>query len=230
MRATVHGREHRGGVLATTARRRRSTWPSSNLAVWRRFSKRPRGNRSTRPWPCRASGSEPRAAVPLEAVPPRRSCRRLLRQTVMRPRLRARLHGVPLAMLQLAVAAGPIQASLPATELGAAVVPPEPLPPAALAAATVALSRHGACIRRFDVLTVVDFDRPWTRPWLWVGAWPSGVVLFQTSVSHGSRSGGDFASVFGNVPGSFLSTTTFHSIRRIRMQIKEERGPEQWAG
>ena len=59
---------------------------------------------------------------------------------------------------------------------------------------------------RDDLLTVIDYSLPSTKPRLWVLDLESGKVLFHELVAHGSGSGETYATRFSNLPDSHQSS------------------------
>ena len=59
---------------------------------------------------------------------------------------------------------------------------------------------------RDDLLTVIDYSLPSTRPRLWVLDLSQGKVLFNELVAHGQGSGGNYATRFSNLPDSHQSS------------------------
>ena len=59
---------------------------------------------------------------------------------------------------------------------------------------------------RDDLLTVIDYSLPSTKPRLWVLDLTSGKVLFHELVAHGSGSGDNYATRFSNLPDSHQSS------------------------
>ena len=59
---------------------------------------------------------------------------------------------------------------------------------------------------RDNLLTVIDYSLPSTRPRLWVLDLTSGRVLFHELVAHGSGSGDNYATHFSNLPDSHQSS------------------------
>lgn len=59
---------------------------------------------------------------------------------------------------------------------------------------------------RDDLLTVIDYSLPSTRPRLWVLDLSEGKVLFHELVAHGQGSGGNYATRFSNLPDSHQSS------------------------
>lgn len=62
-----------------------------------------------------------------------------------------------------------------------------------------------------DILTIVDFSLSSTKKRLWVIDLVSNRVLFNTVVSHGMNSGGEYASRFSNSLSSNKSSLGFYS-------------------
>ena len=59
---------------------------------------------------------------------------------------------------------------------------------------------------REDLLTVIDYSLPSTKPRLWVLDLASGKVLFRELVAHGQGSGDNYATRFSNLPDSHQSS------------------------
>ena len=59
---------------------------------------------------------------------------------------------------------------------------------------------------REDLLTVIDYSLPSTKPRLWVLDLANGKVLFRELVAHGQGSGGNYATRFSNLPDSHQSS------------------------
>ncbi len=59
---------------------------------------------------------------------------------------------------------------------------------------------------RDDLLTVIDYSLPSTKPRLWVLDLANGKVLFRELVAHGQGSGGNYATRFSNRPDSHQSS------------------------
>lgn len=59
---------------------------------------------------------------------------------------------------------------------------------------------------RDDLLTVIDYSLPSTKPRLWVLDLANGKVLFRELVAHGQGSGGNYATRFSNLPDSHQSS------------------------
>ena len=117
----------------------------------------------------------------------------------------------PAAPDAIAVPVAPAPA--PALPVPAVAPPPVPvrpplrvrgLSPRVLAAALDAVSRAEARgIRgKDDLLTVIDYSLPSTKPRLWVLDLAQGEVLYHELVAHGSGSGELFATRFSNVNDS----------------------------
>ena len=82
------------------------------------------------------------------------------------------------------------------------------LSPKVLAAALDAVdaARARGVSGREDLLTVIDYSLPSTRPRLWVLDLASGKVLFRELVAHGRGSGDNYATRFSNLPDSHQSS------------------------
>ncbi|MES2812369.1 MAG: murein L,D-transpeptidase catalytic domain family protein [Bacteroidota bacterium] len=61
-----------------------------------------------------------------------------------------------------------------------------------------------------DILTVIDFSMSSTKKRLWVIDLASNTILFNTVVSHGMKSGGEFANSFSNSLNSNKSSLGFY--------------------
>jgi hypothetical protein len=59
---------------------------------------------------------------------------------------------------------------------------------------------------RDDLLTVIDYSLPSTKPRLWVLDLTNGKVLFRELVAHGQGSGDNYATRFSNQPDSHQSS------------------------
>lgn len=59
---------------------------------------------------------------------------------------------------------------------------------------------------RGDLLTLIDYSLPSTKPRLWVLDLADGKVLFNELVAHGQGSGGNYATRFSNLPDSHQSS------------------------
>ena len=59
---------------------------------------------------------------------------------------------------------------------------------------------------RGDLLTVIDYSLPSTKPRLWVLDLTQGKVLFNELVAHGQGSGDNYATRFSNLPDSHQSS------------------------
>src|SRR5690554_6247846 len=62
-----------------------------------------------------------------------------------------------------------------------------------------------------DLLTIIDFSKSSTERRMWVIDMNNQEVLYQTVVSHGRKSGMEYASDFSNVPESNKSSLGFYS-------------------
>ncbi|WP_300566860.1 murein L,D-transpeptidase catalytic domain family protein [Flavobacterium sp.] len=62
-----------------------------------------------------------------------------------------------------------------------------------------------------DILTVIDFSLSSTKKRLWVIDLASNTILYNTVVSHGMNSGGEFANNFSNAPSSNKSSLGFYA-------------------
>ncbi len=80
----------------------------------------------------------------------------------------------------------------------------------------VASARANGFSGRDDLLTVIDYSLPSTKPRLWVLDLANGKVLFRELVAHGQGSGDNYATRFSNQPdshqsslGLFLTASTY---------------------
>lgn len=87
----------------------------------------------------------------------------------------------------------------PAFVKGAEGLSPDVL---AMALDAMAAARAKGVAGRDDLLTVIDYSLPSTRPRLWVLDLAHGEVLFHELVAHGSGSGDNYATRFSNVNDS----------------------------
>lgn len=71
-----------------------------------------------------------------------------------------------------------------------------------------ALKQKGIVER--DILTVIDFSMSSTKKRLWVIDLNANKILFNTLVSHGMKSGGEYANSFSNSPNSNKSSLGFY--------------------
>lgn len=62
-----------------------------------------------------------------------------------------------------------------------------------------------------DILTVIDFSMSSTKKRLWVIDLSSNTVLYNSLVSHGMNSGGEYAKSFSNSPSSNKSSLGFYT-------------------
>lgn len=62
-----------------------------------------------------------------------------------------------------------------------------------------------------DILTVIDFSMSSTKKRMWVIDLASNKILFNTVVSHGMKSGGEFANSFSNETNSNKSSLGFYT-------------------
>jgi len=86
-------------------------------------------------------------------------------------------------------------------------------------------------VQRRDLLTVIDYSIPSSRPRLFVFDLASKKVLFRELVAHGKNSGDDVATAFSNSPGSletslglFVTADTYtgHNGYSLRLKRLEE--------
>jgi len=70
----------------------------------------------------------------------------------------------------------------------------------------VATARAEGYSGREDLLTVIDYSLPSTKPRLWVLDLANGKVLFRELVAHGQGSGDNYATRFSNLPDSHQSS------------------------
>ena len=61
-----------------------------------------------------------------------------------------------------------------------------------------------------QLLTIVDFDLSSTKKRMWILDMASKEVIFNTYVSHGQKSGGEFATSFSNTENSHQSSLGFY--------------------
>ncbi len=62
-----------------------------------------------------------------------------------------------------------------------------------------------------DILTIIDFSLPSSAKRLWVIDMESNTVLYNSVVSHGMNSGGDYATSFSNAQSSNKSSLGFYA-------------------
>lgn len=62
-----------------------------------------------------------------------------------------------------------------------------------------------------DIITVIDFSLSSTKKRLWVIDLSNNTILFNTVVSHGMNSGGEFANNFSNTQSSNKSSLGFYA-------------------
>ncbi len=62
-----------------------------------------------------------------------------------------------------------------------------------------------------DILTVIDFSLSSTKKRLWVIDLSSNTILYNSVVSHGMNSGGEYANSFSNSPSSNKSSLGFYT-------------------
>lgn len=62
-----------------------------------------------------------------------------------------------------------------------------------------------------DILTVIDFSMSSAKKRLWVIDLSTNTILYNTVVSHGMNSGGEFANSFSNSPSSNKSSLGFYA-------------------
>lgn len=65
-------------------------------------------------------------------------------------------------------------------------------------------------VKNRDILTVIDYSRPSTEKRLYVLDLKNKKLLFESHVSHGRNSGGNYATSFSNKPGSYKSSPGFY--------------------
>ena len=61
-----------------------------------------------------------------------------------------------------------------------------------------------------DIMTLIDFSKPSTEERFFVFDMQNKKLLYSTHVSHGKRSGGNYATSFSNKPGSHKSSPGFY--------------------
>jgi hypothetical protein len=66
-----------------------------------------------------------------------------------------------------------------------------------------------------DILTVIDFSMSSTKKRLWVIDLITNTILYNSVVSHGMNSGGEFANSFSNSPSSNKSSLGFYATGEI---------------
>jgi L,D-transpeptidase-like protein len=105
----------------------------------------------------------------------------------------------------------------------------EGLSPQILSAALDAMAgaRARGVSGRDDLLTVIDYSLPSTKPRLWVLDLARGRVLYHELVAHGSGSGENMATRFSNVPesratslGLFLTGGTYEGGNGYSLKLK----------
>ncbi len=103
------------------------------------------------------------------------------------------------------------------------------LSPKVLAAAldAVACAQARGVSGRDDLLTIIDYSLPSTRPRLWVLDLERGEVLFHELVAHGSGTGENYATRFSNVMdsrqtslGLFLTAGTYEGGNGYSLKLK----------
>ena len=62
-----------------------------------------------------------------------------------------------------------------------------------------------------DILTIIDFSMPSSAKRLWVIDMENNTVLYNSVVSHGMNSGGDYATSFSNAQNSNKSSLGFYA-------------------
>jgi hypothetical protein len=62
-----------------------------------------------------------------------------------------------------------------------------------------------------DILTLVDFSMPSSSKRLWVIDLATNTILYNSLVSHGMNSGGEYANSFSNAPNSNKSSLGFYA-------------------
>lgn len=71
-----------------------------------------------------------------------------------------------------------------------------------------ALKQKGAIQK--DIITIIDFSMSSTKKRLWVIDLAANKILFNSVVSHGMKSGGEYATSFSNSPNSNKSSLGFY--------------------
>jgi hypothetical protein len=71
---------------------------------------------------------------------------------------------------------------------------------------TVSCARARGVSGRDDLLTLIDYSLPSTKPRLWVLDLAHGRVLFHELVAHGAGSGGNYATRFSNTEASLQTS------------------------
>lgn len=103
------------------------------------------------------------------------------------------------------------------------------LSPKVLTAAldAVEAARARGVAGRDDLLTVIDYSLPSTRPRLWVLDLVQGKVLFHELVAHGRGSGDNHATRFSNLPNShqsslglYLTTSTYNGGNGYSLKLR----------
>ena len=74
-----------------------------------------------------------------------------------------------------------------------------------------ALKQKGAIQK--DIVTIIDFSMSSTKKRLWVIDLSTNTILFNSLVSHGMKSGGEFATSFSNSQNSNKSSLGFYVSR-----------------
>ena len=64
--------------------------------------------------------------------------------------------------------------------------------------------------RKKEILTLIDFSKPSTEERLFVIDIRHARLLYHSRVAHGKNSGGNYATSFGNTPGSYKSSLGFY--------------------
>lgn len=64
--------------------------------------------------------------------------------------------------------------------------------------------------RRKDILTLIDFTKPSTEERMYVLDMKNRKILYVSHVSHGRNSGGNYATSFSNISGSYKSSLGFY--------------------
>jgi hypothetical protein len=109
--------------------------------------------------------------------------------------------------LVIALAASLLALAFHVTSSACAAIEADAPRSAALETALAAHARHIRQLGNRRLLTLIDYDLPFTAERLWViDLAQQGRVVHRSRVSHAWKSGALFASQFSNVPGSYLSS------------------------